>query len=86
MVRPRRHHYRYKDKTMGMAQLGLLLVVLGVVFIVVFGLLSIMVMDSGPDWLSAVSGILWIVAGWGTLAVGVVMVLIVAVKAAWGIA
>ena len=54
----------------GLAQLAIVLLVLGVVVVMGFGMLGLMFMDSGPDWLSGLIGIVWIIFGWGALIVG----------------
>jgi len=54
----------------GLAQLAIVLLVLGVVVLMGFGMLGLMLMDSGPDWASALIGIVWIILGWGALIVG----------------
>jgi hypothetical protein len=54
----------------GLAQIAIVLLFLGVIVIMGFGMLGLMFMDSGPDWLSAIIGAVWVLFGWVALIIG----------------
>lgn len=56
-----------------MAELSLILLLGAVTVILIGGFLLVATMDTGPDWLSITLMMLWWLAGWGALAVGIVL-------------
>ena len=54
----------------GLAQLSVALLVIGVIVVIGVGLLLLMMMDSGPDWITNILHIIWYIFGWVCLIVG----------------